>query len=78
MGWVVYRRESGHIERWYQHQSSAKRAVTRRKRDLETHSQFVVGPHIDYCSYADYEGVLMGLRGSELKMWQFCRKRSTA
>jgi hypothetical protein len=26
------------------------------------------------CEYRDYEGILMGLQGAELKLWQFCNK----
>lgn len=76
MSWVVYRTDSGDIEKWYRLKSSASRAVSRRAKDLEKYSVFTVGPPLEYCSYRDYEGVLMGLRGEELKMWQFCQKRA--
>jgi len=28
-----------------------------------------------FCSYRDYEGILMGLRGEQFKMWQFCNTK---
>lgn len=75
MSWVVYRADSGDIEKWYRLRSSAKRAVTRRAKDLERYSVFTAGPPLEFCSYRDYEGVLMGLRGEELKMWRFCQAK---
>ena len=73
MGWVVYDARSGHMQKYYKLASTAKRICTQhntpRRYDFYTYrpdSQW------QFCSYRDYEGVLMGLQGEALKMWQFC------
>ena len=79
MGWVVYDTRSGRLEKWYKKASTARRIVTQHNTPrLMNFGQGI--PVYEYrpnsiwacCEYRAYEGVLMGLRGEELRMWQFC------
>lgn len=78
MGWVVYDEQSGHMQKYYKLASTAKRICTQhntqRDYDFGTSGRYRYSPERKwaYCSYRNYEGVLMGLRGDALKMWQFC------
>ena len=74
MGWVVYDEKSGHMQKYYRLQSTAKRIVTQHNQERDYHWGYTYRPQSRWarCSYRDYEGVLMGLRGEALKMWQFC------
>jgi len=78
MGWVVYDEKSGHMQKYYKLASTAKRIVTQhnseRDYDWGSAGRYTYRPERNWacCSYRDYEGVLMGLRGEALKMWQFC------
>jgi len=84
MGWVVYDEKSGHMQKYYKLASTAKRIVTQHNTE-RTYDWGRAGaqmgvPNYTYrpermwafCSYRDYEGILMGLRGEQFKMWQFC------
>jgi hypothetical protein len=80
MGWVVYDERSGHMQKYYKLAATAKRIVTQhnteRTYDWGTqHGSYTYRPDRMWacCSYADYEGILMGLRGDKFRMWQFVR-----
>ena len=75
MGWVVYAVDSGRMIKYYKKPGPAKAEVTRQKKfNMEIQSQYGHQRLIEYaaCSYRDYEGQLMGLRGADFKFWQFC------
>lgn len=73
MGWVVYDAKSGHMQKYYKLQSTAKRIVTQHNTERD-YDFYTYRPQSLWacCSYRDYEGILMGLRGDAFKMWQFC------
>jgi hypothetical protein len=80
-GWVVYDEKSGHMQKYYKKAATAKRIVTQHNTEREYNWGRAMGvPNYRYsperfwacCSYRDYEGILMGLRGEQFKMWQFC------
>lgn len=81
MGWIVYERESGQLIKYYKKAATAKGIVTshnkEREYDLGTGFHYRYRPDNiwDCCDYRLYEGVLMGLRGDALKMWQFCNQK---
>ena len=80
MGWIVYDTRNGRMEKYYKKAATARRIVTvhNQERTYDWGSPGI--PSYTYrpdsiwacCSYRDYEGVLMGLEGPALKMWQFC------
>ncbi len=82
MGWVVYDEKSGHMQKYYKKAATARRIVTQHnsERSYDWVGQTLGIPTYTYrpernwacCSYRDYEGILMGLRGEQFKMWQFC------
>ena len=81
MGWIVYEEKSGHMQKYYKLASTAKRIVTQHNTEREYNWGKAMGGHSyrynpdrmwAFCSYRDYEGILMGLRGEQFKMWQFC------
>ena len=81
MGWVVYDSKSGHMQKYYKLASTAKRIVTQHNTERSyAWGRSIRVPSYTYrpqslwafCSYRDYEGILMGLRGDQFKMWQFC------
>ena len=74
MGWVVYEQATGRAVKYYRKIGPAKAAVTRQRRMVASES-IVWGRDVTwlYSSYADYEGVLMGMQEPERKMWAFCR-----
>lgn len=74
MGWVVYDSKSGHMQKYYKLASTAKRIVTQHNTERAYAMGYVYRPQSQWacCSYRDYEGILMGLRGEQFKMWQFC------
>ena len=73
MGWVVYDARSGHMQKYYKLASTARRIVTQHNTP-QPNGDWIYIPSNTWacCSYRDYEGVLMGLRGDALKMWQIC------
>ena len=82
MGWVVYEAAGGRAIKYYRKESVAKSQVTRNNRMIDSanllRSQLGISYHTSdrhwlCCSYADYEGVLMGMQEPERKMWAFCR-----
>lgn len=74
MGWVVYDERSGHMQKYYKLHSTAKRIVTQHNTERD-YDFYRYRPERTWacCSYADYEGILMGLRGDKFKMWQFVK-----
>ena len=79
MGWVVYDVESGRMIKYYKKPGSAKSEVTRQKNFAkQMQAQYSNHRVREYaaCSYRDYEGQLMGLRGADFKFWQFCNAKS--
>lgn len=73
MGWVVYDANSGRMIRYYKKIGPAKAAITRHQKDVNMYGYAT--PQISWCSYVEYEGICMGLRGDEFKFWQFCNAR---
>ena len=74
MGWVVYDDQYKMVT-YYKRPAPAKAAVTRYQNQLE--KGYRSWPRIKgCCTYRDYEGILMGLRGEALKMWQFCNTKT--
>jgi len=74
MGWVVYEEATGRAVKYYKKPGPAKSAVTKQTKLVRSMPN-VWGRDVTwtYCSYEDYEGVLMGMREPERKMWAFCR-----
>jgi hypothetical protein len=75
MGWVTYD-DRGNFVKYYKKPGPAKAAVTRAQRDKQFYGRAVYPNVAGFCSYKDFEGVLMGLEGAELKLWQFCNTHS--
>ena len=84
-GWVVYDEKSGHMQKYYKKAATARRIVTQHNTERSYDWGTTLGvPNYTYrperkwacCSYRDYEGILMGLRGEALKMWQFCNTQT--
>jgi len=82
MGFVVYEEETGRAIKYYRKESVAKSQVTKNNRGIDNNRllRLQLGvPNYDrdrywlYCSYAGYDGVLMGMKEPERKMWEFCR-----
>jgi hypothetical protein len=81
MGWIVYEEESGRAMKYYKSARVARAQVTRHNGEIrERPAWYKTGPYSSNrdrvwlcCSYADYEGVLMGMKEPERKMWAFCR-----
>jgi hypothetical protein len=72
MGWVVYDRD-GRLIKYYKKSGPARAAVTRYHKAIAAGGYSYPQAH-GCCEYRDYEGILMGLQGAELKLWQFCNK----
>jgi hypothetical protein len=72
MGWVVYN-EYGAFIKYYKKPGPAKAMVTRYHKAIAETGYSYPQAH-GCCEYRDYEGILMGLKGAELKLWQFCNK----
>ena len=72
-GWVVYEEKSGHMQKYYKLAATAKRICTQHNTERD-YDFYTYRPDRTwaFCSYRDYEGILMGLRGEQFKMWQFC------
>ena len=75
MGWVVYEEATGRAQKYYKKESVAKRICTQhnQSRDYDWGYSYRPEARWIHCSYADYEGVLMGMQEPERKMWAFCR-----
>ena len=75
MGWVVYDTRTLLMEKYYKKAATARRIVTQHNtpRDYDFYQYRPISLWA-CCSYRDFEGVLMGLKGDALKMWQFCNK----
>ena len=74
MGWVVYNRNSGRAHRYYKKESTAKAQATKMNRDPYRLHSSNEEPYA-HISYAGYEGILMGLKGAELKYWDWLQPR---
>lgn len=77
MGWIVYEERSGRMEKWYKKAATARRIVTQHNTPRD-YIFYTYRPNSIWacCEYSDYEGVLMGLRGEALRMWQFCNRKN--
>ena len=77
MGWVVYDTRTFLMEKYYKKASTARRIVTQHNTERQ-HDFYTYRPQSLWacCSYRDFEGILMGLKGDALKMWQFCNKET--
>ena len=75
MGWVVYDTRTLLMEKYYKKAATARRIVTvhNTPRDYGFY-KYTPDRMWACCSYRDFEGILMGLKGDALKMWQFCNK----
>ena len=75
-GWIVYDARTGHMQKYYKLARTAKSIVTQHNQERD-YGGYTYRPQSLWacCSYRDYEGVLMGLRGEALKMWQFCNTK---
>jgi hypothetical protein len=85
MGFVVFEETTGRAIKYYRKESVAKAQVTKNNRSIDNDGALraalgiAPGVHYNhnrrwlYCSYAGYEGVLMGMKEPERKMWAFCR-----
>ena len=73
MGFVVYDEKSGHMQKYYKKAATARRIVTQHNTERD-YDFYVYRPTSLWacCSYRNYEGILMGLRGDPYKVWQFC------
>ena len=85
MGWVVYDTRNGRMEKYYKKASTARRIVTQHNTEriydwgrTSGVPSYTYSPDSTWacCSYRDFEGILMGLKGDALKMWQFCNKET--
>jgi hypothetical protein len=78
MGWVVYDQSSGHMQKYYKLARTAKSIVTQHNTE-RVYDDWVYRPRSLWacCSYADYEGILMGLRDEKFRMWQFVKNNPT-
>lgn len=78
MGWVVYDQGSGHMQKYYKLARTAKSIVTQHNTE-RVYDDWVYTPRSLWacCSYADYEGILMGLRDEKFRMWQFVKNNPT-
>lgn len=81
MGFVVYWENTGAVHRYFRKEGSAKAAVTKHRNEVArlvleyTRAGLTFGNRdrtLAYCTFRDYEGVLMGLSGEDLRMWRFC------
>jgi FMN phosphatase YigB (HAD superfamily) len=75
MGFVVYEERTGRAQKYYKKESVAKRICTQhnRERDYPWGYNYRPDERWIYCSYEGYEGVLMGMKEPERKIWAFCR-----
>jgi len=71
MGWVVYTEQHGQIIKYYKTSAPAKRLVTQHNRLVDRRGFSWPKGKVACCPFPQFEGVLLGLRGEELKMWQF-------
>jgi hypothetical protein len=66
------------MQKYYKLASTARRIVTQHNTERE-HGFYTYRPGSEWacCSYADYEGILMGLREDKFRMWQFVKNNPT-
>ena len=72
MGYIVYNTASGRAERYYKAERTAKQQAGRLNKD-PFRSKWEAG-EFKAISYADYEGILMGLRGDNFKYWSWLKR----
>jgi hypothetical protein len=81
MGWIVFEEDTGRAVKYYGSATVAKAQTTRHNREIRERPAWYkpssYSPNRDRlwicCPYVDYEGVLMGMKEPERKMWVFCR-----
>jgi hypothetical protein len=71
MGYIVYSETTGRAERYYKLERTAKQQATRLNK--EPQSPWRTRETYAHCSYAAYEGVLMGLKGENLRYWSWMK-----
>ena len=78
MGWIVYDTRDGSLQKYYKKAATARRIVTQHNTERDYDKFYVYRPERKWacCSYRDFEGILMGLEGDALKMWQFCNTQT--
>ena len=76
MGFIVYEHESGRMVKYYKSAAAAKTQVTKHNREWVVAPRYYGLREWRCVSYRDFEGILMGLRGDALKMWQFCNSKN--
>ena len=67
MGYIVYNTASGRAERYYKQERTAKQQATRLNN--EPQSPWRTRETFKHCSYAAYEGILLGLKDENLRYW---------
>ena len=70
MGYIVYNTNTGRAERYYKLERIAKAQATKLNRDPWANHGRREEPY-KHISYAAYEGVLMGLKGDNLRYWDW-------
>lgn len=75
MGWVTYD-DQGRLIKYYPKPGPAKAAVTRYHNQLRETGYGGYPKVTGCCTYRDFEGILMGLRGDAFRMWQFVNSKS--
>ncbi len=75
MGWVTYD-DQGRMVKYYRKPGPAKAAVTRAIRDRQYYGYSGYPNVVGCCTYRDFEGILMGLRGAEFDLWRFCNTKN--
>jgi hypothetical protein len=81
MGWVIFEEESGRAMKYYRSGRAAKAQVTKHNNEISERPLWYKSSSYSSnkdrrwvcCSYAEYEGVLMGMKEPERKLWAFCR-----
>jgi hypothetical protein len=73
MGYIVYSETTGRAERYYKLERTAKAQATRMNKEIQ--SPWRERETFAHCSYAAYEGVLQGLKGDNLRFWQWMNGR---
>jgi hypothetical protein len=72
MGYIVYSETTGRAERYYKQERTAKAQATRLNN--EPQSPWRTRERFTHCSYAAYEGILLGLKGDNLQYWTWMNR----
>jgi hypothetical protein len=67
------------MQKYYKTAAVARRIVTQHNTP-RYHGDWIYTPQSEWacCSYQDYEGILMGLRGDKFRMWQWVKNNPTS